>query len=565
MAKSKAQIEKRRLRRLEQRALARAEKSSPSTMIPAISGSGTYKTSRQMVKKIQGRGGYLTDLLKNLGGKALKGAVGAVGNAIVPGIGDVASDFFSSITGMGAYKVKRNSIMDGLMASVETSGNVARPPAFGTTGVGSDLRFTHSEYVADVQSSTAFAGNTYLINPGNPLLFPWLSQIAALYEMYEFHGLVIQYRPTSATAVGTTNAAMGTVLIATEYDAYDNGFDSKRSMDACEYASSGLPYERFLHPIECDPKRGVTKNSFVLPGVTSLTGVQGDARLDFLGATTIATVGQQAGGQSIGEIWVSYDVQLTRPVLENNLLTTGFTQHTIDTIATNNATYPTRVSNKVSGGVAFNVSYSGITAGSPPSVVIDNFSNGVEGDYLVTIGEVAGGSPAWIGPTATTFSFTGGTVNAQVLQVPYGYAGLTSFYSANYGTVWGVIKFTSMPGSVIIPLVCAANVPTTAEVVIVPFSQFVTRQIEAERKAQEDPLMIRLAKLEAMLGKSCATGPLSIVTDCNEDYVALTKNDPPPVTPFNAVVCKSNDSSCSVCSSCSSCSCIPHLSKPIRY
>jgi len=42
MAKTKAQIEKRRLRRLEQRALARAEKSSPSTMTPAISGSGTY-------------------------------------------------------------------------------------------------------------------------------------------------------------------------------------------------------------------------------------------------------------------------------------------------------------------------------------------------------------------------------------------------------------------------------------------------------------------------------------------------------------------------------------------
>jgi len=129
-------------------------------------------------------------------------------------------------------------------------------------------------------------------------------------------GMIVEYRSMSATAVGTTSSAMGIVIMATDYDCYDTNYASKRAMEAAEYSSSGVPFKTFIHPIECDNKRNTLGLHYVVPGITTSSMAAGDQRMSVLGNFCIATEGQQTAGDKIGEIWVSYHIRLSRPILE---------------------------------------------------------------------------------------------------------------------------------------------------------------------------------------------------------------------------------------------------------
>jgi hypothetical protein len=202
------------------------------------------------------------------------------------------------------------------MMSMDSGMPTNPAPTFNSLKGGSDIIMSHREYVADVKSSIDFAITTYPLNPGNPILFPWFSQIAQLYEEYEFLGVLLEYRSLCATAVGTTQAGMGAVITATDYDVTDKNYTSKRAMEAAEFAVSGVPYSTFIHPIECDPRRNVVSQGYVVPGILTSSQAPGDPRLSVLGNFSIATTGMQTTTDTIGELWISYHVRLSRPILE---------------------------------------------------------------------------------------------------------------------------------------------------------------------------------------------------------------------------------------------------------
>lgn len=223
-------------------------------------------------------------------------------------------------------------------------------PSFASTNVGSDIVFAHREFVQDIKSSVEFRRNSFILNPGNPVLCPWLSQIAKLYEEYEILGAVFEFKSTSATAVGTTSSAMGAVVMATDYDCEDVNFVNKRAMEAAEYATSGQPFQSFIHPIECDPKRNVISKMYVLPGVSDKLDAPGDPRFSIHGVTTIATVGQQLDDTIIGELWISYHIRLSRPILEVPDSTPNYTQHIGGVVTPTASGVFTQVINDSSGG-----------------------------------------------------------------------------------------------------------------------------------------------------------------------------------------------------------------------
>lgn len=249
-------------------------------------------------------------------------------------LGDAGS-WLARAFGFGRYDVRRNSLYrprPGTRggpggAQVEDMSYVASPPQFGSTKKGSDIVFAHREYIGDVKSSINFTATTYPINPGNNTMFPWMSRVAGLYEEYEMLGCLFEYRSTSATAVGTTSSGMGVVVMATDYDCYDQNFTTKRQMEAAEFSSAAVPYETFLHPIECDRSRNVLAQEYVVPGITKYSDAPGDARLSVLGNFTIATEGQQVDGTTIGELWVTYHIKLSRPVLESTTSTSVYSTH----------------------------------------------------------------------------------------------------------------------------------------------------------------------------------------------------------------------------------------------
>jgi hypothetical protein len=208
------------------------------------------------------------------------------------------------ISGRGAYKVTTNALLN--------DGNTmgSKVPSF----IGSDkaVRVTHREYLGDVNSSTAFTNQYVLdINPGLFATFPWLSTLAVNFEQYQIMGMVFYFKSTSATALNSTNTALGTVIMATQYDALDTDFVSKLEMENYEYSSSCKPAEDMLHPIECAPRQTTLEHLYVRTGAVPSSA---DQRMYDLGKFTIATAGSQAAAV-IGELWVSYTIDLYKPLL----------------------------------------------------------------------------------------------------------------------------------------------------------------------------------------------------------------------------------------------------------
>lgn len=302
-------------------------------------------------------------------------------------LGDAGS-WLARAFGFGRYDVRRNSLYrprPGTRggpggAQVEDMPYVASPPQFGSTKKGSDIVFAHREYIGDVKSSINFTATTYPINPGNNVMFPWMSRVAGLFEEYEMLGCLFEYRSTSATAVGTTSSGMGVVVMATDYDCYDQNFTTKRQMEAAEFSSAAVPYETFLHPIECDRSRNVLAQEYVVPGITKYSDAPGDARLSVLGNFTIATEGQQIDGTTIGELWVTYHIKLSRPVLESTTSNTVYSAHGWGQVSDtgNVSIVGQKVSNNLPG-IGLAQSGTGTTA----RIRFDNTTSKVLGNFLL--------------------------------------------------------------------------------------------------------------------------------------------------------------------------------------
>jgi hypothetical protein len=173
-----------------------------------------------------------------------------------------------------------------------------------------EVIIAHREYVGDITGTTSFNLAAYAINPGLSVPFPWLSQVAANFEQYEMLGLVYEFRTLSGTAVGSTNTMLGAVVMATDYDVNNPLFTSKQQMDSYEFSCSDVPYNSFMHPIECAPRDKTIGLQYVRSGPVPAGS---DQRFYDLGNFQIATQGMQSGASTVGELWVSYHVRLCKP------------------------------------------------------------------------------------------------------------------------------------------------------------------------------------------------------------------------------------------------------------
>jgi hypothetical protein len=201
---------------------------------------------------------------------------------------------------MGDYEVKDNSLMN------QNSG----VPTF--KGSKNNINIKHREYLGDITGSTAFAVASYSLNPGSSVTFPWLSTVARSFAQYKFNGVLFEFVSTSADSLNSTNTALGTVVMATQYNASLPLFLNKQEMEEYEYSCSSRPSKTLIHPVECSPADTPLEHLYVRGG--SLPSGQ-DIRFYDLGNFQIATVGMQAAAD-IGELWVTYDVDLLKPRIQ---------------------------------------------------------------------------------------------------------------------------------------------------------------------------------------------------------------------------------------------------------
>jgi len=175
---------------------------------------------------------------------------------------------------------------------------------------------THREYLCDIYTSptaNTFQIQRFGINPGDAKTFPWLAQLACNYEEYRMCGLVFEFKTMSADALNSTNTALGSVIMATEYNSLLPTFASKYAMENYEFAQSCKPSSNMAHAVECS--RGGAPMSELYVRGPSGQNASGDIRMYDLGAFQIATTGMQGTSVNIGELWVSYCCELIKPKL----------------------------------------------------------------------------------------------------------------------------------------------------------------------------------------------------------------------------------------------------------
>jgi len=179
---------------------------------------------------------------------------------------------------------------------------------------------SHREYIGDINSNVAFTPQTFALNPGLGQLFPWLSSLAQNFEEYEFRGVVLEYKSMSSDLnTASTTSNLGTVVMCTQYNPLDTVFPDKRTMENYQFACSGKPSEHIIHPIECKRGQNVDTHLYIRTG--NALGNDADLRLYDLGNFTIATQGMPSAfsGSSIGELWISYEVEFFKPKLTSTL------------------------------------------------------------------------------------------------------------------------------------------------------------------------------------------------------------------------------------------------------
>lgn len=334
----------------------------------SFGGQGNYfrrMMRRQMHRTMAGQT-PLGQLGKRLGRTAIRRAEGAL-----------------MASGNGSYDISANNLVAGGGLSV---------PTFAThsdeTG---SLVIKHEEYVKDIYGVPwsggsvvePFVNDAIGLNPGLSSSFPWLSQIAANYEEYEFLQLMFCFKTRVGDNLTTTDGQVGTLLMFTDYNATDQKRRTKQDMlQAYGTSTAKISDSDILHGIECDPSKiKGDAHKFVRTG-----GITQDLH-DFdwgLFQVAVDNTPEVLSNKVVGELYVSYTVRLSKPRLFSQLgLSINQDQFLVNHIASGNpnptistAILGTGVSNSI--GCVLATTASGNNASNHLITLPASFSGNVE-------------------------------------------------------------------------------------------------------------------------------------------------------------------------------------------
>lgn len=289
---------------------------------------------------VRGHGDYWTDVKSrwSKGGGSMKGAFESAGKALGGPVGGVLGGLLNrglyALTGFGDYTVKSNALL-------ETNG----PPDV-VNRSNKEFVVRHREYITDIYSASGSANTpsgfgiqSFAINPGNAVTFPWLSTVADKFEQYRIEGMLFEYKSLYSDAVVTQNGSIGSMVLATEYNAGAPAFASKQAMENYQFAQSAKPSCSILHPVECARSQNVLSELYVRPG--SVPAGEDPKTYDF-GDFQIASQGIPLGAAgaavNLGELWVTYQIALIKPripTVSASYVDSGFAHFSSETASTN--------------------------------------------------------------------------------------------------------------------------------------------------------------------------------------------------------------------------------------
>lgn len=292
------------------------------------------KTStRKVVRRtaVRGRGAYRSEKAEKYYKKARKYKQREedrpIGEKIGGFLGGLAQKALKAITGFGDYAVPNFDIEQNKLLENND------PPA--VINKGKEFVIRHREYVGDLVATVPSAGSSsnfqiqsFALNPGDSNTFPWLYSVARNFEQYEIEGMIWEYKSNYSDAVVTSSGALGTVILATEYNAASPNFINKVQMENYEYAQSEKPSKSMCHPVECAKHLSVLSELYIRQTDSTAGLSSQDIKTYDFGNFQIATVGipgvSTGGIVNLGEIWCSYQLRLIKPKINQEYMDSGY-------------------------------------------------------------------------------------------------------------------------------------------------------------------------------------------------------------------------------------------------
>lgn len=154
------------------------------------------------------------------------------------------------------------------------------------------------ELIATVAGSTTFVASPFVINPGNPTTFPWLSDIAAKWESYRFNYLRFRYETRKGTSTD------GSVIMAIDYDPTDAPPVSEAVMTTYSGAVEDATWKNSACTAAVSQLHKIGPQKYVRQGILP----SGGNIMDFDCGNFIFATTAQVDTSSIGKLWVDYDV-----------------------------------------------------------------------------------------------------------------------------------------------------------------------------------------------------------------------------------------------------------------
>jgi hypothetical protein len=191
-------------------------------------------------------------------------------------------------------------------------------PSFGSTS----STFRRREPLGAVVSS-ATTGNfdiqKFRVNCGIATTFPWLSGFANNYESWKPLSVIFEYVPTSGMSVASGDTALGSVTMSAQYNPFATDPQNLQQIQGYTNSVTCAPYEHALCGIECKPSKRQSDTLLIRnANVSANGGLVLDSGYDTLFDLCeffIATEGCQAASVKLGQIWVTYEIQLLNPIV----------------------------------------------------------------------------------------------------------------------------------------------------------------------------------------------------------------------------------------------------------
>lgn len=188
------------------------------------------------------------------------------------------------------------------------------------------MRIRNREFVRDVKGTVSFQSLIFKLQVADQITFPWLSQIARSFEEWVPKSIRFEFRSLASATSGVNTTALGSVVMATDYNSYNPPFVGKSEMENYAGAQSCKPSVSMKHYIKTGAHRNPLGSYYTNDAEGYPQGA--DIRMYDIGNFQFATVGQPNvtsgattdpivlpldGTGVIGELWVSYDIEFRKP------------------------------------------------------------------------------------------------------------------------------------------------------------------------------------------------------------------------------------------------------------